>query len=185
MIADAKKDSTKFVFATSGFGAAGHLAVEILRRLVASEVDKTSLITFNGAAPALTQIMVGDIHVMIDPVLSSYPFVQGGQLKALGVTSNKRISLLPEVPTVLELELPELEFYSWYGMWAPRDTPAHIVQKLSQEVKKIIHEPDFLRRLEQSGFEPRGTTPEQFAAYLKTERDKYQRILKDADIKQR
>jgi tripartite-type tricarboxylate transporter receptor subunit TctC len=181
----ARKDPTKFVFATSGFGAAGHLAVEILRRAVTDEADKTTLVTFNGAAPALSQLMVGDIHVMIDPVLSSYPFVQSGQVKALGVTGTRRIGLLPDVPTVLEMGLPQLEFYSWYGLWAPKGTPAAIVRKLADELNKIVAMPDIQARLEQSGFEARGTTPDEFSKYLVAERDKYQRILKEADIKQR
>ena len=181
----ARTDPAKFVYATSGFGAAGHLAVELLRRLASKNPSDTTLINFNGAGPALNQMLVGDIQVMIDPVLSSYPFVESGSVKALGITGAKRIRLLPDVPTVIELGVPELEFYSWYGLWGPKGLPTEIAQRLSREIGKIVVMPDIQKRLQDSGFEPRGTTPDQFSRYLVGERDKYLRILTDIDIKPR
>ncbi len=181
----AKQNPERFTFSTSGYGAAGHLAVELLRRIASPDKSKTTLVNFNGAAPALTQLMVGDIDILIDPVPSSYPFVAAGNLRALGVTGSKRISLMPEVPTVTELGLPELEFYSWYGLWGPKGLPRAIAERLSAEVKRIVATPEIAKRLAESGFEARGTSPEDFSKYLVQERDKYKKILTDLDISAR
>lgn len=184
-VALAKKEPAKFVFATSGYGAAGHLAVELLRRIVSSDPAQTTLVNFNGAGPALNQLLVGDIQVIIDPVLSSYQVVDNGQAKALGLTGSRRIALLPNVPTVIELGLPELEFYSWYGLWAPKGLPPAIADRLAAEVKKIVAMPDVQKRLQDSGFEPRATSPQQFSTYLAAEREKYRRILREVGIQPR
>lgn len=184
-IALAKQDPAKFVFATSGYGAAGHLAVELLRRIVAPDASKTTLVNFNGAGPALNQLLVGDIHVIIDPVLSSYQVVSSGQAKVLGITGARRIPLLPDVPTVVELGYPQLEFYSWYGLWAPKGLPSEIAERIASEMKRIVALPDVQKRLTDSGFEARGTTPQQFSDYLVKERDKYRRILREVGIQPR
>lgn len=181
----ARKDPGKFVFATSGFGAAGHLAVELLRRIVSKDPTQTTLVNFNGAGPALNQLLVGDIQVIIDPVLSSYPMQASGKVKALGLTGSHQIALLPDVPTVTELGLPELEFYSWYGLWGPRGLPMPIADRLAAEVKKIVALPEVEKRLRDSGFEPIASTPAEFAKYLSAERDKYRRILGEVGIQPR
>lgn len=181
----AKQDPAKFVFATSGYGAAGHLAVELLRRIVAPDASKTTLVNFNGAGPALNQLLVGDIHVIIDPVLSSYQVVSSKQAKVLGLTGARRIPLLPDVPTVVELGYPQLEFYSWYGLWGPKGLPSEIAERIAGEMKRIVALPDVQKRLTDSGFEARGTTPQQFSDYLIKERDKYQRILREVGIQPR
>ena len=179
-IAEARVAPEKFVFGTSGYGAAGHLAVELLRKSVGG---KTLLVPYNGAAPALTRMMAGDVNVMFDPMLSAYPYVKRGQLKALAVTSKERLAMAPDIPTVVELGYPELEFYSWYGLWGPKGIPREAVMRLYTEVNRIIKQPDVEKRLFDSGFVPRGTTPEQFSEYIQAENARYLRIIKDADIK--
>lgn len=179
-LADAKQTPDKYAFATSGYGAAGHLAVELLRKSVGG---KTLLVPYNGSAPALTRMMAGDVHIMFDPMLSAYPYVRRGQLKSLAVTSRERLAMAPDVPTVVELGLPDLEFYSWYGLWGPKGMPREAVTRLYSEVAKIIKQPDVETRLLESGFMPRGTTPEQFNEYIRTENARYLQIIKEADIK--
>ena len=179
-VAQAKRSPDKYTFATSGYGAAGHLAVELLRKTVGG---KTLLVPYNGAAPALTRMMAGDIDVMFDPMLSAYPYVKRGQLKPLAVTSKERLVMAPDIPTVVELGLPELEFYSWYGLWGPKGMPREAVTRLYAEITRIIKQPDVEKRLLDSGFIPRGTTPEQFNEYILAENARYLRIIREADIK--
>ena len=184
-IAQAKQDPGKFVFSTSGYGASGHLAVELLRRIVSADPSKTTLVNFNGAAPALNQLLVGSIDVLIDPVLSSYQITQSDRAKVLGLTGARRIPLLPNVPTVVELGYPELEIYSWYAMWGPKGLPKAIADRIAQEMKKIVAMPDVRKKLVDSGFEPIASDPDTFSAYLISERDKYQRILREIGIQAR
>ena len=180
LIEQAKQTPEKFVFATSGYGAAGHLAIEVVRKLVGREV---LLIPYNGAAPALTRMIAGDVHVLIDPVLSSYPFVKRGQLKALAITGRTRMASAPDVPTVVELGLPDLEFYSWYGLWGPKGMPRDIVMRLNGEIAKIVRMPDIEKRLADGGFEAKASSPEEFAAYILQENQTYLRIIREAGIK--
>lgn len=184
-IAQAKQDPSKYVFSTSGFGASGHLAVELLRRIVSPDPSKTTLVNFNGAAPALNQLLVGTIDVLIDPVLSSYQVSQSDRAKVLGLTGARRIPLLPNIPTVVELGYPELEMYSWYGLWGPKGLPKSIADRIAQEMKKIVAMPDVKKKLIDSGFEAVASDPDKFSAYLISERDKYQRILQEIGIKAR
>jgi tripartite-type tricarboxylate transporter receptor subunit TctC len=184
-ITQAKQDPEKFVFSTSGYGASGHLAVELLRRIVSADSSKTTLVNFNGAAPALNQLLVGSIDVLIDPVLSSYQIAHSDRAKVLGLTGAHRIPLLPNVPTVVELGYPELEFYSWYGLWGPKGLPKAIAERMAQEMKKIVAMPDVQKKLADSGFESVASDPETFSAYLISERSKYQRILREIGIQAR
>ena len=180
LIEQAKQSPDKFVFATSGYGAAGHLAIEVLRRTIGREV---LLVPYNGAGPALTRMIAGDVHVLIDPVLSSYPFVRRGQLKALAITGRARMAGAPDVPSVVELGLPDLEFYSWYGLWGPRGLPRDIVMRLNGEIAKIVRMPDVEKRLSDGGFEAKASSPEEFADYILKENQKYLRIIREAGIK--
>ncbi len=184
-IAQAKQDPGKFVFSTSGYGASGHLAVELLRRIVSPDPAKTTMVNFNGAAPALNQLLVGSIDVLIDPALSSYQVAQSDRAKVLGLTGARRIPLLPNVPTVVELGYPELEFYSWYGVWGPKGLPKDIADRIAREMKKIVAMPDVQKKLVDSGFEAVASDPATFGAYLIAERDKYQRILREIGIQAR
>jgi tripartite-type tricarboxylate transporter receptor subunit TctC len=120
---------------------------------------------------------------MFDPMLSAFPFVRRGQLRALAVTSRERLSMAPDIPTVVEQGLPDLEFYSWYGLWGPNGIPREVVTRLYSDIARIIKQPDVEKRLIDSGFVPRGTTPEQFSQYIVRENARYLRIIKDADIK--
>ena len=115
-----RKDPSKFTFATSSFGSAGHLAIELLKR--DAGVD-TLVIAYKGAGPALNDLMAGQVQLMVDPMLSSLPLAQGKAIKALAVTSAKRLASAPEIPTVAESGMTGFEFVSWYGLWAPKNLP--------------------------------------------------------------
>src|SRR5882757_8713138 len=175
-----RKDPDKFTFATSSFGSAGHLAIELLKR--DAGVD-TLVIAYKGAGPALNDLMGGTIQLMVDPMLSSLPLAQGKAIKALAVTSAKRMASAPDIPTVAESGMTGFEFVSWYGLWGPKNMPRDLVEKLQSEVAKIVAQPEIKERLAVLGFEAIGSTPEVFAKYIDDESAKYGQIIKDAKIK--
>jgi len=175
-----RKDPNKYTFATSSFGSAGHLAIELLKR--DAGVD-TLVIAYKGAGPALNDLMGGQIQLMVDPMLSSLPLAQSKAIKALAVTSAKRMAQAPEIPTVAESGMTGFEFVSWYGLWAPKGLPAEITAKLQSEVAKIVADPEVKKRLETLGFDPVGSSSAEFASFITSEMDKSSKIITDAKIK--
>jgi tripartite-type tricarboxylate transporter receptor subunit TctC len=175
-----RKDPGKYTFATSSFGSAGHLAIELLKR--DAGVD-TLVIAYKGATPALTDLMAGAVQLMADPMLSSLPLAKAGNIKALAVTSLKRVASAPEIPTVAESGMTGFDFSSWYGLWGPKDLPGELVTRLRDETAKIVERPDVKERFAKLGFEPIGSTPEYFAKYITDEMTRYQKIIADAHIK--
>jgi tripartite-type tricarboxylate transporter receptor subunit TctC len=175
-----RKDPDKFTFATSSFGSAGHLAIELLKR--DAGVD-TLVIAYKGAGPALNDLMGGTIQLMVDPMLSSLPLAQGKAIKALAVTSAKRMASAPDIPTVAESGMTGFEFVSWYGLWGPKNMPRDLVEKLQSEVAKIVAQPEIKQRLETLGFEPIGSTTEYFTKFITDEMTKSGKIITDAKIR--
>jgi tripartite-type tricarboxylate transporter receptor subunit TctC len=176
-----RKEPKKFTFGTTSIGSASHLAVELLKR--EAKLD-TLVIAYKGTAPALTDLMSGQIQLLADPMLSSLPLAQGGKIKALAITSLKRQPAAPEIPTVEESGMKGFEFVSWYGLWAPKNLPAEVTAKLQSDIAKVMAQPDVQKRMTTIGFESVGSTSEQFAKYIKDEMAKYEAIIKDAGIKQ-
>lgn len=175
-----RKDPDKYTFATSGYGSAGHLAIELLKRDAGLD---TPVITYKGAGPALNDLMAGQIQLMVDPMLSSLPLAQGKAIKALAITSLKRSAAAPEIPTVAESGMTGFEFVSWYGLWAPKNLPPMLVDKLQAEIAKIIAMPDVKQRLETMGFDPIGSSTEYFTKFIASEMEKSGKIISDAKIK--
>jgi tripartite-type tricarboxylate transporter receptor subunit TctC len=175
-----RKNPDKYTFATSSFGSAGHLAIELLKR---DAGVNTLVIPYKGANPALTDLMGGDIQLMADPMLSSLPLAKAGNIKALAVTSLKRVAIAPEIPTVAESGMTGFEFSSWYGLWGPKNLPPEIVSKVQAEVTKMAQQPEIKARFETLGFEAIGSTPDVFAKYIAVEMARYDKIIKDANIK--
>jgi tripartite-type tricarboxylate transporter receptor subunit TctC len=175
-----RKTPDKFTFATSSFGSAGHLAVELLKR--DGGLD-TLVIAYKGAGPMLTDVMSGQVQLIADPILSSLPLAQTGKIKALAVTSAQRVAAAPEIPTVGESGATGFDFVSWYGLWGPKGLPAGIVAKLQADIAAIAVEPQAKGRLALLGFDPIGSTTPYFAKYIDDEMAKYAKIIKDAAIK--
>jgi tripartite-type tricarboxylate transporter receptor subunit TctC len=175
-----RKDPNKYTFATSSFGSAGHLAIELLKRDAGLD---TLVIAYKGASPALNDLMGGQIQLMVDPMLSSLPLAQSKAIKALAITSTKRSPAAPEIPTVAEAGMTGFEFVSWYGLWAPKNLPPALVDKLQAEVAKILAMPDVKQRLEILGFEPIGSSTEYFTKFIASEMEKSGKIISDAKIK--
>jgi tripartite-type tricarboxylate transporter receptor subunit TctC len=175
-----RRTPDKFTFATSSFGSAGHLAVELLKRDAGLD---TLVIAYKGAGPMLTDVMSGQVQLVADPILSSLPLAQTGKIKALAVTSAKRVAAAPEIPTIAESGATGFDFLSWYGLWGPKGLPAGIAAKLQAEIAAIAVEPQAKGRLALLGFEPIGSTTAYFATYIDDEMAKYAKIIKDAGIK--
>ena len=175
-----RKDPNKYTFATSSYGSAGHMAIELLKR---DAGVNTLVVPYKGASPALTDLMSGQVQLIADPILSSLPLAKAGSIKALAITSTRRVDIAPEIPTVAESGMKGFEFGSWYGLWAPKGLPADLVTKIQAEVARIVQRPDVKERLALLGFEPIGSTPDYFAGYIKDEMAKYEQIIKDANIK--
>ena len=175
-----RKDPGKYTFATSSFGSAGHLAIELLKRDAGVE---TLVVAYKGGGPALNDLMSGTVQLIADPMLSSLPLAKAGNIKALAVTSTKRVAIAPEIPTVAESGMKGFDFASWYGLWAPKGLPANLVTKIQTEVAGIVARPDVKAQFALLGFEPIGSDPDYFAKYIKDEMGKYEQIVKNANIK--
>src|SRR5215472_7012877 len=166
-------DPQKFTFGATTIGSAGHLAVELLKRDAGLD---TLIIAYKGTAPALTDLMSGQIQLLADPMLSSLPLAQAGKIKALGLTSLKRALAAPDIPTVEESGVKGFAFASWYGLWGPKNLPADLSNTLQTEIAKVLALPDVKQRLNALGFDPIGSGSEQFAAYIRDEMAKYAKI---------
>lgn len=180
IIAQAKATPGDMTFASSGNGTAPHLAGEAFN--VATGLKLTH-IPYKGSAPALTDVIAGHVTLMFDPLPSSTPYLQGGSLRPLAVTTAKRIAALPNVPTMAESGLPGYEISTWYGVWAPAGTPKDIVNKVSSEIAKLIREPEIAKRIADLGSIPVGSTPAEFEAFNRSEQIKFAKIVKQSGAK--
>jgi tripartite-type tricarboxylate transporter receptor subunit TctC len=175
-----RKDPQKYTFAATTIGSASHLAIELLK--LDAGLD-TLTISYKGTAPALTDLMSGQTHLLADPMLSSLPLAQSGKIKALGLTSLKRAAAAPEIPTIEESGVKGFEFVSWYGLWGPKNLDPNVSARLQTEIAKVLALPDMKARLATLGFDPIGAGGEQFGKYIRDEMAKYEKIIKDAKIK--
>ena len=174
-----RKDPQKYTFGTTSIGSASHLAIELIKSDAGLD---TLVVAYKGTAPALTDLMSGQIHLLADPMLSSLPLAQGGKIKALGITSLKRAAAAPDIPTVEESGMTGFAFVSWYGLWGPKNLPTNVSNKLQADIAKVLALPDVKARLNGLGFDPIGSGGERFADYVRDEMAKYEKIIKDAKI---
>jgi tripartite-type tricarboxylate transporter receptor subunit TctC len=170
----------KYTFGTTSIGSASHLAIELLKHDAGLD---TLVVAYKGTAPALTDLMSGQIQLLADPMLSSLPLAQGGKIKALGLTSLKRAPSAPQIPTVEESGVKGFQFVSWYGLWGPKNLASDVAATLEADVAKVLAMPDVKARLNGLGFEPIGSNGTAFAAYIRDEMAKYEKIIRDAKIK--
>jgi len=140
-------------------------------------------VPYRGSSQALTALISGETQMMFGSMTSTLPFVKSGRLRAIAVTGAKRSLAAPDVPTVAEAAFPGFEAVTWYGLFVPAGTPAAIVSKLNAEVVKILRAPDFRDWLVAQGADPVGSTPDELAAFVKTELVKYAKIVKDSGMR--
>ena len=175
LIALAKSKPGELNFATSGNGQSTHLSAELFASMAGVKMNH---IPYKGSAPALTDTMGGQTHLMFDTMLSAMPHVKGGKLKALAVTSASRSPVAPDVPTVAESGLPGYEAIAWNGLLAPAGTPPEVVARLNAELKKALASPDVKDKFEAQGFAASWTTPTDFGRFLTVEVDKWAKVVK-------
>jgi tripartite-type tricarboxylate transporter receptor subunit TctC len=161
-------------YASASAGGMPHLAGELFNSMTGVKMIH---IPYKGAAPATTDLIAGQVSLMFNNMLSAMPHVKGGRLRAVAVTSAKRSPALPDLPTIAET-VPGYEASGWYGAFAPAATPREIVTKLNAEMNRVMRLPEVAQRLAGDGVEPVGTTPEQFAAYLRQEIVKWGKVVK-------
>jgi tripartite-type tricarboxylate transporter receptor subunit TctC len=178
-IALAKARPGEINFASSGIGTASHLSAEYL-----SNVAKISMthVPYKGTGNAMADLLAGQVVLMFDQPVSSMPHVKAGKLRVLGITSGKRFSTMPDIPTVAEQGLPGFESVSWSGVCAPGATPKPVIARLQTEVAKVLKMPDIRDRLLRDGIEPIGGTPEEFQAHIKREMQKWGKVVRDAKV---
>jgi tripartite-type tricarboxylate transporter receptor subunit TctC len=155
-----------FRFGLSALGAANHLAVLEFNRLAGVDLQ---IIPYRGSAPALTDLLSGQVQLMIDPIIAALPLVRSGKLHALAVTSSRRSSVIPELPTAAESGLPGLEMSSWYGLWGPKGLPSPIVTRVNAVLSEGMREPAVVQRLTTLGFEPVFSTAEEFGRFIQAD----------------
>ena len=179
LIVYAKTNPGKLNFASGGTGATPHLAGELFKAMAG--IDMTH-VPYKGTAPAMTDLVAGQVHLSFSSPLTAMPYVKNAKLRALATSGAQRSATLPELPTIAEAGLPGYEVISWFGMLAPARTPSPIVSKLSGEIVKTLQLADVRERCTNVGLEIIGSTPEQMAAFVKEDIAKWAKVFEDAKI---
>ena len=180
LIALAKQKPGQLSFGSSGVGSGTHLNAEQFR--FAAGVDVLH-VPYKGVPEVLIDVMTGRIHYFLSPLVPTLPFLKDGRLIPLAVTTARRSSVLPDVPTMAEAALPGYEFQAWFGVFAPARTPRPIVEKISKEIARIVELPDIKKQFQAQGEEGRPSTPDEFSRFVLAEIEKISRIVKQAGVK--
>jgi tripartite-type tricarboxylate transporter receptor subunit TctC len=178
-IALAKAQPGKLSYSSSGAGGGPHLAAEMFKDATGSYILH---VPYRGGGPAIGDLLAGHVQLSFMTVLEASGHIKAGKLRALAVTSDKRVSALPEVPTLAEAAVPGFNSISWIGLLAPAGTPRDIVDRISADVREIVARDDVKDRLVQLGAVPAANTPAQFSALIDNDRKRYAQIIKDRKI---
>jgi tripartite-type tricarboxylate transporter receptor subunit TctC len=180
-VALVRANPDKYTFSSSGTGATAHLVSELFNSMAGL---KARHVPYKGSAPALSDLMGGQIDYTLETVASLAGHIKAGRLKVLGVTSGKRTAALPEVPTLAEAaNIPGYDIGAWIGYAAPPGTPKEVTAKLSAEIAKAMQAPDLKERYLSLGMDPASNTPEEMTSFLRSEQARYGSIIKNANIK--
>jgi tripartite-type tricarboxylate transporter receptor subunit TctC len=180
LIALAKAKPGTINFSSSGAGGAPHLAGELLKS--AAGIDMVH-VPYKGSAPSMQDVIAGQVQLTFDSLIQGLPFIKQGSLKALAVLGKTRSPLLPEVPTVAESGLPDYELTNWFGLVAPAATPPEILDKLHDDLVRVIRMQEIREKFAQMAAEPVGSTRAEFGAKLRADSEKWARVIKEAGIK--
>ena len=177
----AKAKPSSLNFASGSTGSTGHLAGELFNALAGVQMVH---IPYKGGAPAMADLLAGQVQLMFDNLANALPQVKAGKLRALAVTTAQRSAFAPDLPTLAEAGVPGFDLTTWIGIFLPGNAPSDIVLRLNTEINKALNAPDMKDRLEKMGAEPpANNTPERFAAFIKVEFDKYARVIKASGAK--
>jgi len=180
LIALAKAQPGKLTYASSGNGGSPHLAGELLKLRAGIDIVH---VPYKGATPGMTDLLGGQVTMSFQTALSAIPHLQSGKLNVIAVAAHRRMMLLPNVPTMAEAGMPDFEVSSWNGLFAPAKTPTDIVARLHQATVKALALPDVREKLAAQGAEAVGQTPEEFRNYIKSEIDKWGRVIRESGAK--
>jgi tripartite-type tricarboxylate transporter receptor subunit TctC len=180
LIAYAKSNPGKLTYASSGSGTLIHLATELFNSMAGTRMVH---VPYRGIGAAYPDLFGGQLQLIFASAISAMPFIHSQRIRGIAVTSTRRAKALPDLPTVAQAGLPGYEVTQWYGVLGPAGTPPAIIDRLSKEIAASLQLPDMAARLAADGAEPVGGTPQQFAAHIKAERDKWTKVIKEAGIK--
>ena len=180
LIALARSKPGKLTYGSSGIGGTSHLSGALLCSL--ADIDMTH-VPYRGGEPAMTDVVAGQIDMLFSTLLQSHGLIKAGKLRSLAVTTATRSPALPDLPTMQEGGVPRYEVTPWYGVAAPAGTPPAIVNKLNREIVRIVRLADVIQKMATDGSEPVGSTPEQFAAHIKSEVEKWRDLIRKTGIR--
>jgi tripartite-type tricarboxylate transporter receptor subunit TctC len=180
LVSEIKAKQGGFAFASAGNGTSGHLALELFRL-----TSKTQFVhvPYKGGGPALAETIAGQVQALFSIALAATPQVKAGKVRALAITSAKRSPVAPQLPTVAESGFPGFEVIGWFGWLAPAGTGKAIVGKLNQGIVRALGAPEVNARLQSMSTVPVGDSPQEFARFVRSERDKWAKVIKAANIK--
>ncbi len=180
LVALAKSKPGHIAFASAGTGTSGHLALELFKTSAGIDVIH---VPYKGGGPALAELIAGHVNALFSIALTALPQIKAGKARALAVTSGRRSAVAPDLPTVAESGFPGFEVVGWFGWLAPARTPHAIVERLNREMVAILREPEMKERLVGLGSDPAPGTPQEFAAFIRSEHDKWARVIRQAGIR--
>ena len=180
MLQQARAKPGEFSYASVGAGTPGHLAAVALS--VGAKLNMVH-VPYKGVGPLMADLMGNRIQLFFSSASAALPQIKGGKLKALAVTTPQRMNSLPQVPTVAEVAIPGFSYSLWGGLFAPADTPAAVVQSLNKEVNAIMSSPEIRTRFETDNLNVPRNTPAEFAEYVRSEAVKFEKLVKDANLK--
>ena len=180
LIALAKSKPGKLNYATAGNGSSNHLSMEMVKSMAGVDIVH---VPYKGSAPAVTDLIGGQVDVMFDNVPNVLQHVKAGRLRALAVSSRERSPFMPDLPTVAEAGLPGFDVSVWFGVVAPSGTPRAVVSQLNVEINRILKLPEVVELFHKQGVEPLGGTPDTFAAFLRDQTTKWAKVVKQSGAK--
>jgi tripartite-type tricarboxylate transporter receptor subunit TctC len=180
LVAYAKANPNKLSYASSGIGSTYHLGAELFA--VQTGIEWTH-VPYKGAAPAIQDVLAGHVQVMFDNTSSAIPYIKAGKLRALGVASLKRYPTLADLPTIAEEGVPGYETTIWLGFFAPAKTPPNVLQKLNKDIQDAVNSAEYKEKLIALDIQPKVSSSQELAAFLKSDLAKWAKVIKDANIK--
>ncbi len=176
----ARKRPNQITYASSGNGSGGHLAAELLANMTGI---KMLHVPYKGGGPALTGLLSGEVQVLFSTIAAGRGHIKDGRIRALGVTTARRPKAAPDIPTIAEAGVPGYDSGVWYALLAPAGTPRAIIDRLNRETITVLKNPEFGKLLMGQAIDPIGSTPEELAQYIKSEIDKWAKVVKEAGLR--
>jgi tripartite-type tricarboxylate transporter receptor subunit TctC len=180
LIALARARPDDLVYASSGNGSGGHLAAELMNSMARV---KMLHVPYKGGGPALVDLLAGNVQILFSTYAAGRPHIQSGRIRALAVSTAKRPAAIPDMPTMAESGLPGYDSGVWYAFLAPAGTPRDVIARLNTEILRAMKHPDYMKVLFNGAIDPVGSSPEELGRFIRSEIEKYARVVKDAGIR--